>query len=135
MSTTFAAWLNSLEGLTIAGVTRCYTAGPPASLTTADLPAQWLELPHGETRPACAGAEGGDRTLYTDLVIALEPVGQNTQAANFDATVAMLDSIETGLKALTSVLLGPMTWRSRLAIVTVSGNTYWAVITEVEGLG
>ena len=135
--TTYRAWIDFLETLAPTGVVKFFTAGPPASLNTADLPAQWLELPHGENRPACAGAEGGDRTLYADHIVAFEPVAQNTQAVNFDACVTMLDSVDSALAGVvsTSPLLGPMTWRSRLAIVTVANVAYWSIVTSIEGLG
>lgn len=135
--TTFRAWIDFLETLAPSGVVKLYTSGPPASLNTSDLPAQWLELPHGENRPSTAGAEGGDRTLYADHVVAFEPVAQSTQAANFDACVTMLDSIDAAFVAQygTSPLMGLMTWRSRIAIVTVAGVAYWAIVTSLEGLG
>jgi hypothetical protein len=135
--TTYRAWVDYLETLAPTGVVKKFTAGPPAALNTADLPAQWLELPHGENRPSCSGSEGGDRTLYADHVVALEPVGQATQAVNFDACVTMLDSIDAALEGTyaTSPLIGPQTWRSRLAIVTVAGVAYWSIVTSIEGLG
>ena len=95
--TTYRAWIDYLETLAPAGVVKKFASGPPTSLNTADLPAQWLELPHGENRPARAGAEGGDRTLFADHVVVLEAVGQETQAVNFDACVTMLDSIDSAL--------------------------------------
>lgn len=133
--TTFAAWLADLATLATVGVTRKYTSGPPESLSTADLPAQWIELPHGENRPAYAGAEGGDRTMMADLVIALEPVAQNKQNVNFAAAVTMLDAVNTIFTAHTSLLMGPMTWRSRVVSIGVANVNYWAVVTEIEGLG
>lgn len=133
--TTFAAWLDDLETLAPTGVVRKFTAGPPASLSSADLPAQWLELPHGENLPACAGAEGGMRTLFVDHIVALQAVAQDTQAVNFVAAVTMLDSVDAAIVAHTSLLLGPMTWRSRLAIVTVAGTAFWSIVTSIEGLG
>lgn len=137
MSTTFRIWVDYLETLAPTGVVKKYASGPPVALNTADLPAQWVELPHGENRPSCAGVEGGDRTLFVDYVVILEPVGQNTQPVNFDACVTMFDNIDAALVAAmnTSPLTGPMTWRSRLAIVTVAGTAFWAVVTSIEGLG
>ena len=135
MSTTFAAWIDDLETLAPTGVVKKFTAGPPNSLSTADLPAQWLELPHGENQPACAGAEGGMRTLFVDYVVVLQAVAQDTQAVNFAAAVTMLDSVNTAIAAHTSLLLGPMTWRSRVVTIAVGSVNYWAVVTEIEGLG
>jgi hypothetical protein len=136
MTTTYRAWIDFLETLAPAGVVKFSTSGPPTSLSTADLPAQWLELPNGESRQLVFGAEGGDRTLHVDMIVALEPVAQNTQAVNFDACVTMLDSIEAVLIAAgpTSPLAGSMTWRSRQAIVNVAKTDYWSIVTSIDGV-
>ena len=138
MSTTFTALVDSLEALTVTGVTKRYTAGPPAQLNSADLPAQWCDLPRGEERPAYAGAGGLDRTLTVDLRIAVEAVGQNLRINNWPAVVALMDSIATALRTwdqTTAPLTGPCTWRSRLAVANIGGSDYWAVVTEISGLG
>jgi hypothetical protein len=135
--TTYRAWVDYLETLAPTGVVKRFTSGPPAALNTADLPAQWLELPHGENRPSCSGSEGGDRTLFIDHVVAMEPVGQNTQAGNFDGSIDMMDNVDAALEGTfaTSPLIGPQTWRSRQAIVTVGNIAYWSIVTSIEGLG
>lgn len=133
--TTFRALVDSLETLTPTGVIKHYISGPPAALNTADLPALWLELPRGDQRAARAGAEGGNRTISLDLVVALEPVAQSTAGANWDNAVDMLDSIATALIAYSSPFMGPMTWRSRLAILEVGRLAYWGVVTELSGMG
>lgn len=134
MSTTYTAYVTALEALTVSGVTRKFTQGQPNSLNTADLPAQWVDLPRGESVPAtCAGDM--TRTLTADLLIALEPVGQNQKPTNFDATVTMLDSLHTALDAADLGADTIPSWNSRLAIVTVNTIDYWAVITEVAALG
>jgi hypothetical protein len=135
--TTYRAWVDYLETLAPTGVVKLFTSGPPVALNTADLPAQWLELPHGENRPSCSGREGGDRTLFVDHVVAMEPVGQNTQPANFDACVTMLDSIDTALDGTynTSPLIGPATWRSHIDAKFIGNIAYWTIVTSIEGLG
>lgn len=133
--TTLVLWRASLEGLTPTGVVKTFAGGPPNSLNTVDLPAQWIENTHSENRPSYAGVEGGDRTLFADYVIAIEAVAQNNIAVNSLASDTMQDSVNTSLTALTSILMGPMTWRSRVAIVTVAGVAFWSVVTEIEGLG
>jgi hypothetical protein len=134
MSTTYTAFVTALEALTVTGVTRKFTQGQPNSLNTADLPAQWVDLPRGESVPAtCAGDM--TRTLAADLLVALEPVGQNQRPTNFDATVTMLDSLHTALDAADLGTDATPSWISRLQIVTVNTVDYWAVITEVTALG
>lgn len=132
--TTYRSFIDSIEALTVTGVTRRYTQGQPATLNTADLPAQWADLPRGESEPAtCAGDM--TRTLRADLLVALEPVGQNTRPTNFDACVTMLDNLHTALDGWSDPLDGAPSWNARLAYVTVNGLDYWAIITEVSGLG
>ena len=134
MTTTYTAFVGELEALVISGVTRRYTTGQPNTLNTADLPAQWVDLPRGESVPAtCAGDM--TRTLTADLIIALEPVAQNTRPTNFDATVTMLDSIHTALDAATFSTMAVPSWGSKLQYVTVNTVDYWAVTTEVSALG
>jgi hypothetical protein len=134
MSTTYTAFVTALEALTVTGVTRKFTQGQPNSLNTADLPAQWVDLPRGESVPAtCAGDM--TRTLTADLLVALEPVGQNTRPTNFDACVTMLDSLHTALDAADLGTDATPSWTSRLVFVTVNTIDYWAVSTEVTALG
>ena len=45
---TYTEYAAMLSGLTIAGVTKAYSA-PPTQLSTAQLPAMWPRLPSGET--------------------------------------------------------------------------------------
>lgn len=130
--TTYVSYVNALEALTISGVTRKHTSGQPISLNTADLPGQWVDVPTGAAVPAtCAG--DFSRTLVANIVIALEPVGQNKRPVNFDACVVMMDSIHTALVAYNgnSGLDAPISWNSRLMFVTVNTVDYWAVVTDV----
>lgn len=132
--TTYTAFLNSLATLPVVGITKYYADGQPATLQTTHLPAQWVDLPSGTSAPAtCAGDM--TRTLAADLIIALEPVGQNLRPANFSACVAMLDNLHCALDGWNDPLDGVPSWVSRLAFVTVGGVVYWAIVTEVSGLG
>jgi hypothetical protein len=135
MTVSFTTWINALETLAPTGVTTKITNGPPRELSAAQLPAQWCEVPTGDERCAAAGAEGGDCTLQCDLVVALEPVKKDSPTADFPTCVTMLDSIHAALRAFVSPLLGPMRWRSRLAVVTVGPSQYWVVVTSIEGQG
>lgn len=132
--TTYVTFINELEALTVTGVTRKFTQGQPNTLNTADLPAQWVDLPRGESVPAtCVGDM--TRTLTADLMIALEPVGQNQKPTNFDAVVTMLDSLHTALDAASFGTMSIPGWNSKLVIVTVNTVDYWGVQTEVSALG
>jgi hypothetical protein len=129
--TTFAAFTAALAGLTVTGVTRQF-ANPPASISTADLPALWPGLPSGNEPVMTFQTPGGFPALRCDLIAALEPVGQNTQAANYTATIAMMDNLSTALRG-TQIGRGPMTWTITANVqINVAGTAYWAVIATVE---
>ena len=134
--TTYVEYVNGLEALVVTGVTRRYTSGPPLSLSTADLPAQWVQLPAGESEAMVLGDASGSRwpTFNADLIIAIEAVGQNTGGANFDAAVTMLESLRTRLE-LTDLTEAPLSWSMRQAIVTVAGQDFWAIVCAVKGQG
>jgi len=93
-----------------------------------------VELPRGESTWATASGDI-QRTIAADLIIAVEPVGQNTRPANFAACVALIDALHTALDAWADPLTGPPTWNSKLAYITVNTVDYWAIATEVSGLG
>jgi hypothetical protein len=135
---TYRAWVDGLEALTVSGVTRRFSQGQPAALNTADLPAQWVQIPvpAGEESGLAFGGSGMERTVRADLVVALEPVGQSTQPANFDAAVSMLDSISAALEGDTAheLATGSPEWTMRLAIIQVAGNLYWAVVATAQAI-
>ena len=133
--TTYANFVTNLGDLTITGVTRKLDE-PAVALATADLPSQWVQFPTGNEGPLTFQAHGGWPTFNAQLVVAYEAVGQNTQAANFSGTVAMLDNVATALRgAVGTVVKGKLEWTMRVAEVLVGEISYWAVITDVTGHG
>ncbi len=133
MPTTYAAFIDALEALAITGVTKTFQ-GPPASLDTADLPARWVQLPKGSDKLLTYQTSGGWPTLTADLVVALSPNAQDTQAGNFAAQVAMLDAVNAALRGANITKSG-LTWEIRAGGVKVAGVDYWAVIATVTGKG
>lgn len=130
--TPYATFTSGLAALTVTGVTRKFTA-PPTSIGTADLPAMWPGLPRGEEPGMAFQDNGGWPAMFCDLVIALEPVGQNTQSANYAATVAMLDNLSTALRGA-NIGRASLRWSITANVqVDVSGTPYWAVIATIEG--
>ena len=133
LTITFRTFIDALEAVTVTGVERHFTQGPPASLETANLPAKWVYLPRGEERPIVYGEQGGRQTMSADIVIAVVPTVQNMQGANFDNTIDLMDNLMTALRAE-----GLCTYRSkwtaniRQAIVTVAGTDYWAIVCTIS---
>ena len=134
--TTYVEYVDGLEALVVSGVARRYASGPPLSLNTADLPAQWVQLPAGESEAMVLGDASGSRwpTFNADLIVAIEAVGQSTGGANFDAAVATMENLRARLE-LTDLTEAPLSWAMRQAIVTVAGQDYWAIVCAVAGQG
>jgi hypothetical protein len=133
-ASTLRAFVDALEAIVVTGVTRRYTSGPPESVDTADLPAQFVQLPQLSDQPFNFGNHGGWPTFRADIVIAYEPVAQNTNAVNFDGTVDMVDSLTSAIRALSiTAALAALSWTSRQTTVEIAGTSYWAVVTTVEG--
>lgn len=130
--TSYATFTSGLAALSVTGVKRKFTE-PPASIGTGDLPAQWPGLPSGDEPQMTFGGGGGWPVLRADLVIAIEPVGQNTQSANYAATVAAMDNLSAALRSA-SIGRSNLVWSITSNVqVVVSDVTYWAVIATVEG--
>jgi len=136
LPTTYRSFVDNLEALTITGVVRQYTQGPPLGATgVPDCPAQYVRYPGATEAVTTFGAHGGWPTLRAELVVLVEPVGQNTAPANFDATVDMMDNLSEALRALTCIVKSKMRWNIRQTMEEVAGMQYWAVVASVEGSG
>jgi len=130
--TTFKTFTTYLAQLPVAGVKRLYE-NPPASLASADLPAKWTGLPRS-TEPAMTfTSAGGWPALFCEIIIAIEPVGQSTQSANYEATIEMLDNLSEALRGA-SVGRAKITWEMNANVqVQVADQAYWAVMAVIEG--
>ena len=134
--TTYRSFVDALEALDITGVVRRYTSGPPAGAPgVGDTPAQYVRYPGGEEIAIVFGEQGGWPTLRAELVLLVEPVAQSMQGRNFDLTVDMMDNLSSALRAAACMTRGKLHWSVRMAIDTVAGTDYWAVIASVEGNG
>jgi hypothetical protein len=129
---TLRAFVDALEAISVTGVTRRYTSGPPPSIE--DLPAQFVRLPQSSDEPFYFGAQGGWPVLRADLIICYEAVAQSTGASNFDGVIDMIDNLNTALRATstTGALVG-LSWSARQSIEPVAEIDYWAVICEIQG--
>lgn len=134
--TTYTAFVTALSGLVVTGVTRRYTA-PPASVSTADLPAQYPMLPTGDERPLtfAQGGMPGNVLMRCDLVIAFEPIAQGTHTSNFSGLLTLMDNARTAIAGMTRPTDGPITCTFRMGIVTIAGGEYWALVIGFEGAG
>uniref|UniRef100_A0A6M3KPN2 Uncharacterized protein n=1 Tax=viral metagenome TaxID=1070528 RepID=A0A6M3KPN2_9ZZZZ len=136
--TTYADFVYALEATDITGVQKQFFKGMPDSLSTAQLPCQWVQLPAGEEPILTFQTQGGWPTLTATLVVVINPIAQDLRGNNFDASLAMMDNISSALRSaapLTYAKAGLINWEMRLEIVEVAGTLYWAILTDVTGRG
>lgn len=132
---TMRTFVDGLEALSVTGVVRQHTQGPPAGATsTADLPAMFIHLPQisGATKMTL-GNQGGGGSLEAQLIILVEPVAQNIHGVNWDATVDLADALETALIAAGCAIGGVLGWSIRVTNWAVAEVMYWAVVADVSG--
>jgi len=128
--------VDALEALDITGVVRQYTQGPPLNPPgVADCPFQYVRYPGSDEIGIVFGEQGGWPTLRAELVIGVEPVGQNIGYENFDDTVDMMDNVATALRDSECTIAGVLSWSVRQVIDVVAGESYWAVVANVQGAG
>jgi hypothetical protein len=125
--TTYRTFVDSLEALSITGVNRQYTQGPPLNPPgVGDCPFQYVRYPGADEIPLVFGEQGGWATFRAELVIGVE---------NFDDTVDFMDAVVSALRSADCITLSKLRWNVRQIIDTVAGQQYWAVLVTVEGSG
>ena len=133
MATTYANLVAALEAMSVTGVVRTYTQGPPQSISTADLPAMFVSIPVGGEEPLLAKSATW-ATLRADVVMVYEPMNQNTPGANFDGTITAMDNLVTALRSLSIGQRAP-SWQMQVQPVSIGQVDYWAIIATVETEG
>ena len=132
---TMRTFVDGLEALSVTGVTRYFLQGPPAGATsTPDLPAMFIYLPQisGATK-VTLGNQGGGGTLQAQVMILVEPVAQNKQGVNFDASVDLVDALEAALIAAGCAIGGVLGWSIRVTNFAVAELMYWVVEATITG--
>jgi hypothetical protein len=131
---TYRSFVDTLEAVAVTGVVHTFDRGPPASLADAQLPAMWLQEIGGTEGALAFGELGGQQTLRATIVIAVKPTVQNTQGANFDNTIDMMDNLMAALMAMGLCdLKSRWTINIRETVIPVAEVEYWAVVCTVEG--
>jgi hypothetical protein len=134
LTTTFREFVDMLEAITVTGVLRHFTRGPPESLATAKLPAKWvMNLQDTEGAIVFGEQGGGQSSISADVYIAVGPTVQNTQGANFDNAVDLMDAYKTAIRAAgLCAAKSKLTFNTRLTVVAVAGIDYWMIISTVS---
>ena len=104
--TTLRAIVDGWEALVVEGVNRRHTHGPPESVTTEDLPCQFVRIPSVNEGPLVFGEPAGWPTWNIQFVILVEAVGQADNVVNFDKTIDMIDYLLTALRGGDAGLAG-----------------------------
>jgi hypothetical protein len=129
---TYAAFAAAYGALVVTGVSRRYDH-VPASVNATDLPAQFVRLPNGGrdsgSVSTCAGS-GKSRSI--ELVVLVEAVGLNNAEPNFDATIAVMDALETAIAGMTKPL-PVIGYELRSVGLRVGDTDYWAVVATITG--
>ena len=128
--TTFSA---SLSGLTVTGVTRSYTE-PPQQVATADLPAKFTRIPHGEEGPIMGVRTGGWPTLHADVVILVEPFHQNQSSVNYALALTLMDNLSGALRN-SDLAQDPTRWEIETRLDSLGDVPYWMVVASVTTTG
>jgi hypothetical protein len=130
------AFISALASLDVEGVRRQYTY-PPLQISTADLPASFVRPPLTNYEPVSIC----DDTSYTytcQLVIAIEPTGQNIQPVNYADMVTMVDAANEAFNANWRDLGALVTWQinaqDREPII-IGQTPYWGVTVTVQSRG
>ena len=128
----YATFVSALTGMSVTGVRRAYTS-PPAQVSTADMPMLFPKLPEGSTEVDTLGNTTGIRRMTCDLVLAVEPITQNRQSANYAATLTLLDALETALIALAASDIRIDRWSVQMIDDLVGTSPCWCILATVEG--
>ena len=131
--TTYTSFISTVSGVSITGVTRKFDH-EPLSVHTSDLPASFVRLPGGGTNPETLTTCSGDgKTRVVELVVILEPLGQERPSKNFSLTVTMMDNTETALDALGDFM--PMVeYQLSAEGVPVGDAVHWGIVATITGI-
>lgn len=125
--TTYVNFIATVHALSVTGVTRKFNH-TPVQITTADMPAQMLDLGGLEMNDDITTCVDDGFTKSVDLVIALQPGGQDNVSPNYSAQATMVDSVLAALKGLSSNYF----WTIQTGLETIAGVLTWTVRASIE---
>jgi hypothetical protein len=129
--TTNAAFLASIQAMTVSGVSRHYDE-PPASIDIATGPAAFPTMPDSGRGAMVTTCVDMSKVRNIGFVILVDATGQGTQSQNYGKLAALMDALETSLDGLT-----PGTFNFIEYSITTTGNyslggsEYWAIIASI----
>ena len=128
---TYSGFLSGLAGLSVTGVTKRFSE-PPAQLSSAQLPAQYVALPDGSTSVATFSGVSGLTECVAQIRIVIEPLGQNTQSANWTKATTLIDAMQAAI-ATNANTLDIDSWKMAINVEPIGDAAYWVIVAEVTG--
>ena len=125
--TTYVNFIAAIHGLSVTGITRNYNH-TPVQINTADLPGKMLDLGGLSQNENLTQCVDDGYTLAVDMVIVLEPVGQDNPGPNYSAQATMVDNVLAALKTLSSNYF----YSISTGIEYIAGVQHWIVRASVE---
>jgi hypothetical protein len=128
---TLADFVSTLQALDVSGVKRVFLA-PPPSVTTADLPAMFLNGARRRGEPLSKGV------LYwpvaeAELFIVVSPVSQSRPEKTFNQAVVLADALADAIEAASFQGLARV--EVRVATITINEKSFWGVVSRIEAQG
>jgi hypothetical protein len=123
---TLATWYEALRDLKLTGVQNLLVPPTPAGMSAMHPPYKWVDAIGIEEEPLRRGALGGTRTLRARVVVVTDLIGQDLQPVRWEAALAMVDTLNAGIKSLGStigytarwnVIIEPMLYDMAVAVV------------------
>lgn len=129
---TCAQWVDAWQALTIAGVT--VKPQPPTSLETADCPAAWPELPGTSQNGLLVSCVNENKARRMTFHVAIEPIGQNTQAGNYEAVIPFFDLLEAAVEGLRGVTMNFIDYEiAMVADIVIGQKIFWGLRVDAIG--
>jgi hypothetical protein len=97
MARTAASLYGVFRDMSLTGVTNLNE--PPRKLDTAQYPCKWVHTARIEEGKMRAKGVGGERLVSCVVVVAVGVAGQDTHAQRHAAMLAMVDTLNAGIKA------------------------------------
>jgi len=131
-ATTLATFYAAFRDLSLSGVTNLNEA--PLNVPSAKLPCKWVQLSGMDGSPFIVGQLGGWPTLRCQVVVLMNPMGQDRHATRWSDAVTMVDSLNAAIVGMTNPSKGNLSWSIDLQ-PNFADSGYFAVVATVEGEG
>lgn len=131
-ATTLTAFVAALRAVSVPGIRR-FLPAPPASITTADMPALWLHAAQVKQEPSTRGAATWP-ALSAELWLIVAPVPQAKSVTAIDVGAELVD-VAVGVFLAAPLAKGRPTVTARLTVLGLGDKTYWGAILSVEASG